>query len=554
MNLGVDFGSTYTTMTRFADETGQLQDVILYEGAPFIPSIVTEGKGKTYYGSEAKVKTGKNGLVTYKAFKMLLPEIRPEVLTERGFDDDHRPDKVTEDFLDFCLKSALQRCGEEQIERLVVGVPEVWNDKLETLDGRNVLRNICQKFPYVRVAQVVSEPAAASAFFAWNFRNHTGRDFDGHILLIDYGGGTLDITLTDVNASKDGAVEIKVNARTGAGENTEGQIGNAGILYMESVMLRAIEESGIFPDPVEKDGKFLSAVEELEAEIKTGRSTISDLFDEYGLDDPEELDGEEFTTIEYRGEDIEISYGLLLRVYNDVIRPVLAGQLDKMIGYMEEAGIRYDDRDQEVFKIALTGGFGGYKLVEEQVRETFRFSSMDKRQKDIINVATDREKAVSMGAALVASEIIRIRNTAPYSIGFPGVGQDIRNTDYAFRYKDEIVFDQVYYPHYKKDPEKPIAYFIGAAPNAFVVNNAETPLTAKVVYLKKKYVKELKNLVSYADEQHQTAVIGFSLDPSGILSIHIRPFNLFTKQAEGEDRKIVLDSFQNMFEFSPVEY
>ena len=85
---------------------------------------------------------------------------------------------------------------------------------------------------------------------------------------------------------------------------------------------------------------------------------------------------------------------------------------------MEEAGIRYDDRDQEIFKIALTGGFGGFKLVEEQVRETFHFSSMDKRQKDIINVATDREKAVSMGAALVASRIIRIRNTAPYSIGF----------------------------------------------------------------------------------------------------------------------------------------
>ena len=33
-----------------------------------------------------------------------------------------------------------------------------------------------------------------------------------------------------------------VNARTGAGENTEGQIGNAGILYMESVMLRAMEK------------------------------------------------------------------------------------------------------------------------------------------------------------------------------------------------------------------------------------------------------------------------------------------------------------------------
>ena len=554
MNLGVDFGSTYTTMTRYVETVEQLQDVILYEGAPFIPSIVTEGKGKTYYGSEARVKTGKSGLVTYKAFKMLLPESRPEILKERGYDETHRPDAVAEKFLDFCLQSALDRCGEKQIEKLVVGVPEVWNDRLETMDGRNVLRNICLKFPYVKEAQVVSEPAAASAFFAWNFRKNTGRDFDGHILLIDYGGGTLDITLTDVDASSDGSVEIKVNARTGAGENTEGQIGNAGILYMESVMQSAILESGCFDGPVEKDGKFMSAVYELEEEIKTGRSTICDVFDEFGLDDTDELDEEEFTTIEFKGEDIEISYGLLLRVYNDVIRPVLAGQLKKMIDNMEEAGIRYDDRDQEIFKIALTGGFGGFKLVEEQVRETFHFSSMDKRQKDIINVATDREKAVSMGAALVASRIIRIRNTAPYSIGFPGVGQNILNTDYAFRYKDDIVFDQVYYPHYKKDPEKPIAYFIGATPDAFVVNNAQTPVTAKIVYLKKRYVDELKHLISYADEQHQTAVIGFSLDSSGILSIHIRPFNLFTRQAEGEDRKIVLDSFQNMFELSPVEY
>ena len=554
MNLGVDFGSTYTTLSHYSAAKGQLQDVNLFEGSPFIPSVVAEGKGNTFFGAEAKVKTGKKDLAVYKAFKMLLPENRPEILKERGYDDDHRPDKVAQMFLDFCLQSALQRCGEQRIEKLVVGVPEVWNDKLETLDGRNVLRNICQKFPYVKEAQVVSEPAAASAFFAWNFQKNTGRDFDGHILLIDYGGGTLDITLTDVDASPDGSVEIKVNARTGAGENTEGQIGNAGILYMERVMLCAIEESGCFSDPVAKDTKFLSAVDKLEAEIKTGRNTICDQFDEFGLDDPDELDEEEFTTIEYKGEDIEISYGLMLRVYNEVIRPVLADQLDKMIDYMKTAGIRYDDHDQEVFKIALTGGFGGYKLVEEQVRETFGFSSMDKRQKDIINDATDREKAVSMGAALVASAIIRIRNTAPYSIGFPGVGQSIANTDYAFHYKDDIIFDQVYYPHYKKNPDKPIAYFIGATPNAFVVNNGDTPVTAKIVYLKKRYVEQLKHLISYADEQHQTAVIGFSLDSSGVLSIHICPFNMYTKKAEGEDRQIVLDSFQNMFEFSAVEY
>ena len=107
---------------------------------------------------------------------------------------------------------------------------------------------------------------------------------------------------------------------------------------------------------------------------------------------------------------------------------------------------------------------------------------------------------------------------------------------------------------YKKDETKPIAYFIGATPNAFVVNNGETAATAKMVYLKKKYADQMEQLIQYADEQHQTAIIGFSLDSSGVLSVHIRPFNLFSRQAEGEDRSIVLDSFKNMFEFAPIEY
>ncbi len=558
MNLGIDFGSTYTTMTRYVPAVGQLQDISLSEGTPFIPTLVSEGKGKLQYGTEARTKTGKSGFTTFKAFKMLLPEQNMERLKERGYDEDHMPDDIAEKFLDYCLSEALHRCGEQMIDKLVIGVPEVWNDRLETLDGRNVLRNMCDDLPYVDAVQVVSEPAAASAFFAYNFQKNTGRNFDGNVLLIDYGGGTLDITLTNVSASSDGSVEIKVEARTGAGENTEGKIGSAGIQYMESVMLSAIRESGLFEDEIEKDGKFFKAVDDLEEEIKSGRITISDVFNEYGLDDPEELDEEEFTTIEYRSEDVSVSYGLMLRVYNEVIAPVLKEQMAMMIKYMDDAGIAYTDEDQEIFKIAVVGGFGNFYLVNEQIRETFHFSSMDRRQRDIINVAMDREKAISSGAALVASDIIRIRNTAPYSIGFPGIDKNmdynIQATDYAFKYKQDIIFDQPYYPHYKKEPDKPIVYFIGATPKAFVVNNGETNLTAKLVYLKRKYVDMLKNLGNFADDRHQTAVIGFSLDSSGVLSIHVRPFNLFTRKAEGEDKCIVLDSFKNMFEFAPIEY
>ena len=41
MNLGVDFGSTYSTLSRYVDATGQLQDIALYEGSPFIPTVVS---------------------------------------------------------------------------------------------------------------------------------------------------------------------------------------------------------------------------------------------------------------------------------------------------------------------------------------------------------------------------------------------------------------------------------------------------------------------------------------------------------------------------------
>ena len=66
MNLGIDFGSTYTTLSRYVDDTDQLQDIVLHEGVPYIPSVAAEKEGKFQFGSEAKAKTGKKGYTTYK--------------------------------------------------------------------------------------------------------------------------------------------------------------------------------------------------------------------------------------------------------------------------------------------------------------------------------------------------------------------------------------------------------------------------------------------------------------------------------------------------------
>ena len=99
----------------------------------------------------------------------------------------------------------------------------------------------------------------------------------------------------------------------------------------------------------------------------------------------------EFTTIEYKGEDVEVTYDLLVDVYDKVIRKVFNDKLDEMIAYMDKNGIRYMDGSKDNFKIALVGGFGNFYLVQKQIEDKFKFSTYDKRREDIIQQKEDCE-------------------------------------------------------------------------------------------------------------------------------------------------------------------
>lgn len=107
---------------------------------------------------------------------MLLTENRQEILKERGYDAEYTPRYITERFLEQQVHKILTGRGEEKVENLVICVPEFWNTKAAAdrgrLDGRSILQNICSKF--ADQVQVVCEPAAASAYYAWQYRKTTG--------------------------------------------------------------------------------------------------------------------------------------------------------------------------------------------------------------------------------------------------------------------------------------------------------------------------------------------------------------------------------------------
>ena len=556
MDMGVDFGSTYTTVSIYnqKDKAPEAQRVSGQNDSTYVPSVVSvDKKGKFRYGVAAKNRTGESGARVFKAFKMLLNESDQERLKRRKYTEEYTPYAVTHKFLEYLLGKVRNQYNQnEKIEHLVVGVPEIWFEQLNTMDGQAIVREICQSFDFVDSTnvRVVSEPIAASAFFAHNYQKLKDKCYEGKIFLIDYGGGTLDITLTDVTV-KDEYMTIKIDERCGKGENEEGKIGKAGILYMESVVEEALvcNEIPFSKENLGTDDEYMKAVNFLEQELKSCADDIEFEFETAcftgkGENVLDQLDNDIFTTVTYDGEDIDISYGLLLRVYNREIREILNEKLDYMISFMKSKDIDYES--QEKFKIVLVGGFGNFYLVRKQVEEKFDYNTTDHRWEDVIVNTSDREEAISLGAALLAANEIGIKNTAPYSLGlYMEIGKKpVRSM--AFEYRDNLDYDKVYKVMRNGKP----VTVSGRSLTTFVINGEDSDGKIRKVPVRAENQKELQNVIQ---SEQGTVQVGFSIDPREVLTLHIWDYNILTNTVCEPPHTIKLKKFRDLLDLDRAE-
>lgn len=565
INMGVDFGSTFTTISTMRND---LLEAILpteSDNSPFIPSVVSIDKnGRIKVGNNAKNQVGKKNVSVYNCFKMLLATKDMGKLDKYHYN--YSPDFLPEDcakiFLNLVLKNAVDRCDQNEINRLVVGAPEVWFKSLQTHDGRRILRNICSHMSDLQIkeVQIVSEPAAACAFFAYNYMKTRGEWFDGTILLVDFGGGTLDNSLAQITSEEDADgsrhMNIRILESNGMGENHEGRIGNAAVLYMHSVVEAAVVASGLFDDKVEFDDQFFKAVNEFEVALTNSVADIADIFDEIGIDALDELEEESFTSIFYKGQEIDIDYAMLVNVYDEKIRTPFEEKLLAIIDLMKRHGLNNDDGDVEDFKIALVGGFCNFYLVRKQVEELFQIGKFDKRMDGIITNRADCEKAISYGAALLAENIVNMRPVAPYSIALV----EELPIKYAFRYRQDIEYDKVYYPEEiepisGKKIIRPI--WLGNNPiDKLVMNLGHDDETAMILPIKADLRNEIQEKMKLINKEtaYPLFMIGFSLDASEVLSLHVSKWNNDEQVAYDEDYVIELNHINEMFETSRVVY
>lgn len=547
INIGLDFGSTYTVVSIYRN--GEVKPVLLTQGAsPFIPSIaLRDDTGEMEYGLMAKQRTGEMDTTLYKAFKMMMTEQDKENLKRRGYDDVYTPEEITRGYLQEILTECLEVLGEEEIGMLVVGVPERWYEQgLKTIDCCTKLRDICQSLSFVKEVKIVSEPEAATAFFSWNYKKITGKEFSGHILMIDYGGGTLDITLNEVITEGETS-KIVVKGRTGTGENEEGRIGNAGIVYMETVVSSAIEQClGVKP---EVDSEFYKAVDRFEQALQSKIRKVKEFYQENVLLDLEELE-EKFLKIQYMGNQVPITYGLMASVYRSVIDRELREQLDIITEKMRNDKISCENTQDEHFKIVLVGGFCNFYLTRKQAEDYFKFHSQDRRWQHMIADQTDCEDAVSLGAALIANERVHISSSARYSIGIY-LDSDMENYQYAIHYKEEIQYGVPYFQTTPVDQMPKI--LIGTDVSKFVINWTDDHSKGQIMELKEEFKLKLKEMAFFKENDFPRYALGFALDRSNVLSLYFQEYDDEREQLSDHMESIELNKLAEVFKLAELK-
>ena len=585
MKLGIDFGSTYSTLARYLTEDNRVEPLTLKEsGGSSIPSAVYLSAGGKQFGDAAKnmigTPAGRHNPV-YQSFKMLLLEQDEEVLKQNGYIK-RSPREITALYLNYLLNQMMLRYEPGgTIENLVLCVPEEWDKSLSSMNGRGILRKILtEEITYsngkkldMKDIRIVTEPEAASAYFAYEYERRSEKAFCGYLLLIDYGGGTLDITLSEINSDGKNRMEITAREHGGKGENHPDEkgncrIGSAGIAYMQQVIRYAMEEQGIPVDFSAID--FKCAVCRLESLLMnsvnadTGLDRLEECFGEYGkysdfskvLTDEDQLDpmyGVFSSDDIYYGEQpLVITYRQLYSAYRDTIEQVLREELlgikKKTIDLIRKDPCLPSQGLEENFKIALVGGFGNFYFVKEQIYEIYNIDPISTSDGRLRNIdASQKELAIACGAALIAAGKVELRKVAPMSIGLYASTASSKTINYGIRYHKEIDFTKPYFMLQNNEEEDTVenrVLYIGLKTiTHLIVQNDERVDRGKTVVLKKEFLDKIRALPGDC-----FYYCGFSMNANGIYSFHaVREDD---PDPNSRDYEIELDNLENLAELT----
>ncbi len=522
--LGLDFGTTYSTVSVIENDIV----TVCRRGQSYVTedSLVFKDSDGFLYGSDARESAGQYGTL-FEGFKVLLTENNPQKLSNYSsdFESETHPRKITSRYLDHILKLAMSEYTDsKKIDRLVVGIPAVWEDQTTPdekpnplNENKSALEDIIRDLGYVDEVILRTEPELACGYYLYNNRVNSGdkNGYSGYLLLIDYGGGTLDIALCRIDASSS---NIEIIETFGAGWNRDRQRGDAGLAFFQELTDIATKDED--NDESEKASfrcKLENAIKRLQYDNPEDKKAekLKTIFESGTIRERAEspLAKDSFAKIKFNGKGIDVTYSMIAEAYVNKIEQVLTAELRKVRKKLDEMEIDYS-ASSDSFRIQLVGGFSNFLFVQKTVElELKRNPRRDKRFNGGFQRGSDMNFAVSYGAALYANESYTITKKSQFCLGIYGkLGFE---PFFAVHVGDKINPGHIYMVMNTENTSP--RHFLGNGLNEFAFCSNSIKHDHKdctKLSVSEKYKRQLSMIV---DERY---IFGISFDRSSIISLH----------------------------------
>jgi len=359
--IGIDLGTTNSVLTEYKRGVAEVKEI---HGKRTLPSVVyIDQNGNIEVGSAAKSRA-----VSHP--DECLVSTKREIGTDWS-KTIHGNQYTAVDAAKFILQEIKKHIDGDA--ECVITVPAYFNDDQtkDTLEAANQAG--------LKVLQLLKEPTAAAISYGLD------KERDQMIIVIDFGGGTFDVSLLEVKGNKFDVKAVDGNSRLG-GDDID-------LAIVEFILAAIEDEHGV---DLKNDTSVISRLKEYaeKAKIELATKQKTNIF------------------IPDVGEGLSIETELTRNELKELIQPILDEIVYKTNEVISQSGFDIDD----INRFVLVGGSCKHPLVQEVIKSNFKepyFSG-------------NLDTIVSQGAAMVCASLghldenklpIEIKDVIAHSIG-----------------------------------------------------------------------------------------------------------------------------------------
>lgn len=368
MIVGIDLGTTNSLAGIFRN--GKVELVPNVFGDFLTPSVVgLDDDGELIVGKLAKERLVTKPDLTVSQFKRFMGSKHPIQLGERTYQ--------AEELSSFVIRKLIEdteRYTGEKVEEFIVSVPAYFND------AQRYATKLAGQYAGVKIDRIINEPSAAS--LAQKMNNDME---DQAFIVVDFGGGTLDISVVE---SFDNIVEILAIA----GDNRLGGEDFTAVIAQEFLTV-----NGFKKDFISNEFYYKVLVESEKAKLQ--------------------LNSQDEVQLSVADKDAQYDMTLSYKRFYEISQPLLARVKAVFDRALFDANHSHVDADDFV----LVGGTSKLRLVQE-------FLSFCIGQ--AVSTTDDPDLMIAKGCALVAGikerqgEVrdLLLSDICPFSLGVEVVG------------------------------------------------------------------------------------------------------------------------------------